>query len=540
MAKYYFLLCVGVLLITKQANAQTPNVVVPNSYPLYQKLNKAVYSTDTRFHSSVRSYFADDSLLRDTYDSIMNVGVDTVRYNNWITRKLFNKHLLDVQDPEYTIYIDYLPDLQIGREFNQSQTTWINTRGYQVGGTVGKKFSFYTSGFENQGRFPNYLTDYINNRRVVPGQAIERNLENGGSTGLTKDWSYATAIASYTPAKYLNIVLGYDKNFIGDGYRSMLLSDVSAPTTFLRLNANLGNVSYMMMWSYMRDIFQPRLSYDNGYRKKWGVFHYLDWNVTDRLSLGFFDAIIWQDADETGRRGFDFSYVNPIIFLRTVEFDNGSPDNATIGLNTKYEVLKNTTVYGQFMLDEFVAKEFFSNIGSYRNKWGAQIGVRGSDLLSVPRLNYLLEFNTAKPYTYSSRSSITSYSQTNEALAHPFGANFRELTGILNYSYKRFDFYGQAMFSQYGLDAPGANYGKDFNKDYRQAVSPVGNYITQGYKTDLYYANGRVAYVINPKYNLRLEIGGTLRRESNVLGKTNTAQFTFGLRSSFRNFYNDF
>lgn len=540
MRKFYVLVCVVFSALSLDVQAQTPNVVIPNNYPLYQKLNKAVYSTDTRFHSSVRSYFADDSLLRYAYDSVMNVGVDSVRFKNWFTRKLFNKHLLDIQDPEYTIYADYLPDLQVGREFKESQTTWLNTRGYQVGGTIGKQFSFYTSGFENQGRFPNYLTTYMNNRRVVPGQAVERNLENAGSTGLTKDWSYATAIASYTPSKYLNVVLGYDKNFIGDGYRSMLLSDVSSPYSFLRLNAKLGNVSYMVMWANMRDINQPRLSYDNGFRKKWGVFHYLDWNVTNRLSLGFFDSVIWQDADETGKRGFDFSYANPIIFLRTVEFDNGSPDNAAIGFNAKYELLKKTTVYGQFMLDEFVAKEFFSNVGSYRNKWGAQIGVRGSDLFTVQRLNYLLEFNTAKPYTYSSRSSITSYSQTNEALAHPLGANFREINGILNYSYKRFDFYGQGTYARYGLDAPGANYGKDFNSDYRQAVSAVGNYIGQGFKTDLYYATGRVAYVINPKYNLRLELGGVLRHETNVLGSTNTAQVTFGLRSTFRSLYTDF
>jgi hypothetical protein len=37
----------------------------------------------------------------------------------------------------------------------------------------------------------------------------------------TKDYSYATAILSYTPIKQLNITLGQDKTFIGDGYRSI-------------------------------------------------------------------------------------------------------------------------------------------------------------------------------------------------------------------------------------------------------------------------------------------------------------------------------
>ncbi|RZJ60306.1 MAG: gliding motility protein RemB, partial [Flavobacterium sp.] len=57
---------------------------------------------------------------------------------------------------------------------------------------------------------------------------------------------------------------------------------------------------------------------------------------------------------------------------------------------------------------------------------------------------------------------------------------------------------------------------------------------------DLYYAEGRVAYIINPKYNLRLELGGIFRRERNAVGATNAGIITFGLRSSFRNLYTDF
>jgi hypothetical protein len=33
----------------------------------------------------------------------------------------------------------------------------LNTRGFQFGGTVGDKFSFYTSGYENQAVFPSII-----------------------------------------------------------------------------------------------------------------------------------------------------------------------------------------------------------------------------------------------------------------------------------------------------------------------------------------------------------------------------------------------
>ncbi|MCX2574025.1 gliding motility protein RemB [Pedobacter sandarakinus] len=511
----------------------------PYSYQYYQKLGAEVYNPETRFHSSLKPFFIDDSLLKDRHQLLMNVGVDTNR-KSWLLGKLFNEHLLDIKKEDFTVYADFLPDFQIGRDFSGKQNVWLNTRAYQIGGTVGKKFSFYTSGFENLGQFSQYYNQYVNQTGVVPGQSYNRAYGfNAGKTSL--DWSYVTAVISYTPIKYLNISAGYDKTFIGDGYRSMLLSDFSSPTPFLKLTGNLGNVQYLAMWTAMQDPGATKLSYDAGNRKKGGVFHYLDWNVNNRLSIGFFDSIIWAQTDDLGnRRGFDWGYANPIIFLRPVEASSGSPDNAMIGFTGKYKFSKELVGYGQFSLDEFESKNFFSSSGSSRNKYGWQLGIRGADVFKVAGLNYLLEYNTAKPYTYSSRTRIGNYANYNEPLAHPMGANFREVVGLLNYSYKRFDFSGQLLYAKYGLDVAGANFGKNIFTPYTDAVQADGNFTTQGLRTDLGYAEGRVAYVVNPKYNLRLELGGIYRRESNSLGANNTALITFGIRSSFRNLYSDF
>jgi hypothetical protein len=523
----------------------------PYNYQFYQKLNDSVYSTKTRMHTSVRPFLIDDTTLQARYKQLINYGTDSTQKRNWVHRKLFSEHLIDINKPDYTFFADYLPDLVIGRDFSSSRTTWLNTRGYQVGGTIGHKFYFYSSGYENQAVFPDYLNTYVNQTGIVPGQAYNRN----NIDTRTKDWSYVTALLSYTPSKYLNVAAGHDKNFIGDGYRSMLLSDYSSPYTFLKLNATLGNVSYMVMWAYMNDPSSSRLSYETGYRKKWGVFHYLDWNVTKRLSLGFFDSVIWADADDDGhKRGFDFTYGNPLIFLRPLEASNGSPDNALIGFNGKYKISDQVTAYGQFALDEFEAKNFFSGVGSSRNKYGWQLGLRGANLFKVKNLNYLAEYNGALPYTYSQSKSITNYAQQNEPLAHPFGGNFKELVGLLNYSYKRFDFMGQFNYGQYGLDINGLNYGKDVFLSYlkparydgppedfgtEKSLVTVGNYVGQGLTTNMYFTEAKVAFLLNPKYNLRIELAGTYRRESNSVFTDQTKMLTIGLRSSFRNIYND-
>ncbi|WP_246834065.1 gliding motility protein RemB [Pedobacter sp. G11] len=522
---------------TGAALSQTPNQNIPYSFQFYQKLNHSVYDQNSRFHSSIKGYYADDSVLVKRYRGLMQLGVDSLNKRSWVRRKLTDEHLINLKGEDYKVYIDFLPDFQIGRETTERKTTWLNTRGFQIGGDVGEKFSFYASAYENQGVFANYVTDFINTNEVVPSEMT------GKLGDKTKDWSYATALLSYTANKHLNIALGYDKNFIGDGYRSMLLSDVAANYSFLRLRASLGNVQYQTIFAYMLDPGAEKFTTDRrlGDRGKWMAAHYLDWNVTKRFSAGFFQAVTWADAQVEGKRGFDFNYIHPFIFLRSVESANtSSPDKMRLGINLKYEVLDKTALYGQFMFDEFTAKEFFANNGYWANKWAVQLGFRGSDLFKVPGLNYLAEFNTARPYTYAHFDRVSNYAAMNQPLAHPFGANFREFLGLLNYSYKRFDFQGQMIYANYGLDPAGLNYGKNIFLDYSTHVSNYGNFIGQGIKTNLFFTEAKVSYLINPKYNLRAEIGGIIRKESSSVATQNTGMISFGLRSTFRNLYRDF
>ncbi|MDB5018987.1 MAG: gliding motility protein RemB, partial [Pedobacter sp.] len=217
-----------------------------------------------------------------------------------------------------------------------------------------------------------------------------------------------------------------------------------------------------------------------------------------------------------------------------------SPDKLRIGLNTKYELRSDLTIYGQFMIDEFTAKEFFSNKGYWANKWAAQFGLRGSDLFKVKNLNYLGEFNTARPYTYAHYSRISNYSGMSQPLAHPLGANFREFVALLNYSYKRFDFQGEAIHATYGLDPYGQNYGKNIFLSYNNRSVNYDSHVGQGLTTNLRFLEAKVSYLINPKYNLRLELGAVYRNEHSVDFIENTKLITFGLRSTFRNLYQDF
>jgi hypothetical protein len=535
LIKQYRKIIAGVLMAvasTGLVNAQS--VYQPYSYQFYQKFSADLYSVKSGLHTAMKPYLVDDSLLKHTYDSLMNVGVKTEN-KSWGYRKLYIEHLVDVQQPGYTIYADILPDLETGYDFTANKSTWQTTLGYQVGGTIGSKFSFYGSGFNNRALFADYITAYAITNGVVPGQTRVTGIANG-----VTEWSYYTGLVSYTPVKYVNFAIGQDKNFIGDGYRSMILSDYASPYPFAKITLSVGSVKYMAMLTRFEDAISPRVPGSNDNRIKWGYFHYLDWSISNRVSVGFFDSVVSADQDSVGnKRGVDYSYLNPFVFLRPVEASHGSPDKADLGLTAKWKFADKNIVYGQFALTEFNATDFFSNNGSSRNKYGWQLGIRGADVLKVKGLNYLFEYNTAKPYTYSETESFRNYAQYNEPLTHPFGANFREWLGIVNYSAGRFDFQGQLNYAYYGLDVNGLDYGKDIFKSYLKAASGFGNFTGQGLRTNFYYASGKVAYILNPKYNLRLELGAIYRKEGNVVFDNSSPMISFGLRSSFRNLYTD-
>lgn len=487
----------------------------------FYKINR----DSANYHSAMRDY-----MLQAEFE----LPEDSARKRSWIHRKIFSEHFLEYEHPDYAFKLSLLPDMQIGKS-SENNLLWQNTRGISIEGRLGDQVFFRSSFYENQTKFPAYLRAFGATAEIVPAQGTIRDY---GKSAY--DYNYASALIAYIPNKYFNFQLGYDRNFIGDGYRSMLLSDNTFNYPFLKITAGAGRLKYTVMWAQFIDLKTEAFSHDNGYRKKWGVFHYLDWNATDKFSIGLFENVIWQDADSSGKRGFDASYLIPIAFLRPVEFSVGSPDNALMGLNLKYRVSNQSLVYGQFSLDEFKLKEVTSGKGWWGNKFGGQLGFRSINVFNVPKLNFLSELNAARPFTYAQRSSLLAYGHYNQPLAHPLGANFVEWVTIADFQHKRWYLRGQAQYAGYGLDTANTNFGKDIFKSYNTRTSEYGNKISQGIKTNLLYLQGSVAFLLNPKNNLRLEASIAARQETNNIFKNKELIFQIGLRSTFRQLYYDF
>lgn len=460
---------------------------------------------------------------------------------SWTKRKLFSEHLLQGGEKEWRLYADFLPEWGIGKQVN-GNNLWINTRGVVLGGHIGNQIRFYTTIYENQAAFPSYLVDNANKTSIIPGQGEARVF---GKSGYAFDYGYSQGRIAYIPSKYIAFELGNDKNFIGDGYRSLILSDVSFNYPFFKMTTTLGKFRYMIMWSQMINKWSSNGSNTSSsiYGKKWGVFHYLNWDIDSKFSVGIFENIIWKNTDDSGNyRGFEFNYANPLLFFRPTEYSLNSPDKVILGSTAKWKPLRKSLLYGQFVLNEFTAKEFFANNGYWANKWAVQIGSRSFDIFSIHNLDLQIEHNRATPYTYSSLEKEKSYSHYGQALAHPLGANFKESIAIISYRYQRWSTRLEFLYASYGLDTESTgttSYGQDIFRPYTDRVSDYGVYTGQGLKTKLYYGDVKISYLLNPVTNLRVEASLTLRRETNSEWTNNASIFNIGIKSSLRNIYYD-
>ena len=415
-------------------------------------------------------------------------------------------------------------------------------RDLAIGGSfmmsIGSKFSLNLKAYAGQSTYPDFMDSVIRATHVIPGIGYAYHA-NTDSLNPLYAYQYYSGYISYSPNKIFNIQVGQDKQFFGDGYRSLFLSDVAAPYPFLKITTRIWHLTYINLYTIMKDATNP-----SGLKKDWlnkyGTFHYLGWNATKRIQIGLFESIVWQGSDSNRYRGYDVNYLNPILFFRPTEYSLGSSDNAFAGFSFKIKLFKKQQLYGQLLLDEFLLKEIKDQKGWWANKYALQGGVKSFDIFRVKQLNFQTEVNYARPYTYSHGSVQQNFGHMNQPLAHPLGANFIESATFLNYRIKRFFIEAKCVYAVYGADSAGTDYGKNIFISYNKRPSDYGNTTAQGVKTNLINISLRAAYMLDTKMNLKIEAGIAERIEQTNVKTIQTPLIFLGIRTDLSTLYTDF
>ncbi len=436
----------------------------------------------------------------------------------------YKTDFLFLQDEDFFVKVNPVLHFEVGSNLgnpNDSSYLFVNTRGLEVRGKVGNKIGFYSFLSENQARHPDYVRNYIfDEYKSLPGENRFKPFRNGGV-----DYFSATGYITYQANKYVNLQFGHDKNFIGNGIRSLILSDFSGNYLFLKMKTNIWKLEYTNIFTQI--IGQVKSNDDNvfGYldgqrNRKYTALHHLSLNLSKRLNIGVFENIVF------GRQnGYELEYLNPVIFYRAIENQLGGSDNVLLGFDFKWLPINKLQLYGQFILDEWNFEAITSQNGDWKNKNAFQLGMKTIDLFGVSALDFQLEFNQARPYTYSHDDTISNYTHYNQSMAHPLGANFRELLGTVKYQMKKnLQFVATMMYAQYGLDEDSINYGGNIFSDYSSnRPDDLNNKIAQGNTTDVLLLNLTASW--QAKHNLFIDLNYRFRDSSDENGNDLNSQY---------------
>ncbi|RFM26582.1 hypothetical protein DXN05_18575 [Deminuibacter soli] len=429
--------------------------------------------------------------------------------------------LFAVNTPDFKLVANPLLNLQYGHTNDGTGNLFVNSRGIYLRGNIANMVGFYTYLTENQERDPRYVRQFFVAHNAVPGEGYYKTY---GKNLQGFDYFDARGGITFHASKYFDFVFAYDKLFVGNGYRSMFLSDFSNSFLHFKVNARFWKFNYQSVFAELTSAFKS--GPDSIRPKKYMALHHITFQAFKWLNLGLYENIMFNRSN-----GYELNYLNPVIFYKAIEQGMGSPDKVSTGLEATSNITRNIQLYGQFLINEFQGSTFFQlGAGSWRNKRAIQIGGKYINAFGINNLDLQLEGNFVRPYTYAHYDSIGNFSHYNQPLAHPLGANFRELVALAKYQpFKKLWLQGKLIAFKQGLDSAGKNFGSNiFLNYYTHAV-------TDDVKIGVGLPVTSVTLGFNASYeifeNTYIDFNGTYRTY-NIQGRPNSNAlfYTFGFR----------
>lgn len=453
-------------------------------------------------------------------------------YRWWIFRKLCQENLAVVRQDGFVLKVNGLADFSVGKENSSSRLLYRNTRGALFEGTIDGVIGFSSALYENQARFPGYITSYTQTHQVLPGQGIAKKYQTDGY-----DFSWAEGNLWIRPWKDLYFETGFGKRFFGDGYRSLLLSDFSNVYPYAGYRWYAGK---FFLAASTQGLIQHEavIRWDKRrFPAKTSVLHFAGAQLGG-FQLTLMEATMFANPDSAGNFRWQPELFNPLPVLNSL---SGS-GNSLWGFNISVS-LPPFIFYGQWLADEYPLKRI-TDVHSVQNKTGFQAGLKWFKAFSLPGMYLQAEYNQVRPYTYGGNPLALSFTHYNEPLAHPLGSNFREALMMGTYRYKFMLLESQLSYAVQGKNDGTIDWGAYpliRNRTLPEQVEQTSqSQLLQGIRTEIMQVFAGVSWMINPVNTLHLSFEFHFRQVISEGIHDRTNFFVIALRTNRINHYYDF
>ena len=460
-----------------------------------------------------------------------NNTIDNTEKRSFFHKKLFKEHLFSWKDSSYNIYVDPVIDFRGGKE--NDRQLMQNTRGFIIGGQIEKHFYFRSEFYENQVILPKYASARVDSFKIIPGMVRAKAFGDNGF-----DYGMVFGQFIWNPTSNYALRFAYDRIHLGQGYRSLILSDASSAYTYLCNTYQSGKWTLSNTIAPMRNAningFYHYNPAENGaYQQKWYSLNYLTWTPVKWLNLSFAEAVMFMPYDSTKTSFYPMVFM-PIPLVKSFLYEKKGPHHVVNALMLDVTLKKQWLLYSQLIVDEFK----FTKLNTYDAIQGAmQIGLKYIKPFALKKSYLQIEYNLASDNAYTSESYWTSLTHTDQTLAHPFGQQFTEWIFRGHFTLNRF-FTNFHISRLKGIKLPYADsyFGTDINIGTPNGV--FGSFIP----SNVYHAHIEGGYYINPITNFQLFAGAYYRsyKGSYMPNAENTIFFQAGIRHKIRNQYYDF
>ncbi|MCK9255908.1 MAG: hypothetical protein GX793_06260 [Bacteroidales bacterium] len=474
-------------------------------------------------------YYENNFTLQKPYIGIENKTLDSLiftqasgKYKNWFLRKIFEENLFVEQDSNFILILNPLIDFRFNYQNNAKG--YHNTRGIVVNGKLASKIYFNTSFTESQAVFPESIKAFYDEFGVIPGYGRVKPLSGLGEF----DFAVAYGNIAIKASKILDISFGYDKLFIGEGYRSLILSDFSAPMVYLKTSYNFKKIQFNRTFTKainpnFNNVLQVEnpVSMNSRYPSKYVSFNTLTYKLNSAWQISLVEALVFsKDIDLWNYPAFIL-----VPFIRTTYINsNKLLTNNFVGLNTSWQNKNIGIIYSQIFIDKISKSDITASV---------QLGYKNFDFLKIKDLFLQVEYNRVPREMYLHPNNDLHFGHYNQALAHPAGAGFNEILAILDYKFKNFEFLIKTVFLKYA--EVNAEYNQQNIFDYYILYKTDENSFT---RNPVLISDFQLIYNLNNSYRLQVFTGISNRTDLNTKNKINFIQF--GLRTAIRTNYDDF
>lgn len=453
---------------------------------------------------------------------------DTLKRYSTFSYFLFQRELIEVHKEEGNLWITPLLDIQVGNEYGDtSMRQFYNVRGARIEATLGKHVFISSSFYENQAFLPSYVGQYVNQRgEFYPNNGdstyTQTNafIPNGARTKLFKtggfDYAYASGYLRWDIKPWLTVSGGNQPLFVGNGYRSLLFSDNTAPSMFGRIQLKLGKrIDYQLVRGQGLNLL--RLPYAaNGealYERKAFSIHSIYLKLGQKAQIGLIETAMWTRGDSIQKQAVEGGFFIPILGSGLLQEAINNKAYALLAVDFQLRISKKLGIYGQAGTHHFKNKSEL-----------VQLGLRFWPL-NTPDYLIQMEFNHTGTNAYKATNPRLNYSSYNLPLGHIMGYGVDELVIRMQGTYKKcfVNLFSTIFFNQ------------NANRNFLLPIYNGNPYTSQ----QVYIQKIEIGYRFNSTYAFEA-FGSFQYRLAHLYESQKGIWVNLGIRMNLNNHYFDF